>query len=72
MTRQERLLDEVESMPERLPEFMDHAIPDLHTLKILHRERNKFYDTACVTIDAQGLPPAIVAHRVTRSILAHD
>jgi shikimate kinase len=72
MTLQERLLDEVESMPERLPEFMDHAIPDLHTLKILHGERNGFYDTAGLTVDAQGLAPAMVAHRVTESILARD
>ena len=70
MTLQEKLLDEVASIPERLPEFMDHEVPDLHTLKILHGKRRQFYDTACLTINAQGLAPAMVAHRVTESLLA--
>lgn len=65
---QERLLQEIETAPERLPEFMEQEIPDLHTLQILYRYRTPLYENSAITVDAHGLTPGIVAHRVNTAI----
>ena len=65
---QQRLIDEIDAAPERLPEFMENEIPDLHTLQILQGQRSQLYASAAFTLDASGLAPGIVAHRVTSAI----
>ena len=65
---QQNLLNEIEAEPERLPEFMEHDIPDLHTLQILHRQRKRLYQAAHITIDASTLAPAIAAQRIMAAI----
>ena len=68
LSLQERLLDEIESEPERLPEFIEQEVPDLHTLQILYKQRAALYAQATIPMDAKGCSPSIVAHRVTAAI----
>ena len=65
---QERLLDENEANPERFPEFTERPIPDLHTLRLLHKERSALYDAAAVRIDATRLSPAVAARRTLKAL----
>ena len=65
---QQTLLAEIEAEPERLPEFMEHDIPDLHTLQILHRQRTHLYDAAHFTLNATKVAPAIAAQRIQSAL----
>ena len=65
---QRNLLDELDAEPERFPEFMEHNIPDLHTLQLLHQQREPFYRTADITINATGISQTIAAQRITAAI----
>ena len=65
---QQRLLEEIDAEPERVPEFMENEIPDLHTLKILHRQRAPLYSLGDITLQSSGLSPAVVANRATAAM----
>ena len=65
---QAALLDEIASTPERLPEFTERPIPDLHSLQLLYRDRATLYRQAEVTIDASKLGPGIAAQYVVRGL----
>ena len=65
---QAALLEEIASTPERLPEFTERPIPDLHSLQLLYRDRATLYRQAEVTIDASKLGPGIAAQYVVRGL----
>ena len=65
---QEALLDEIAAAPERLPEFTERPIPDLHSLQLLYREREALYRQAEITIDAAKLGASVAAQCVVRGL----
>ena len=65
---QEALLDEIAAAPERLPEFAERPIPDLHSLQLLYREREALYRQAEITIDAAKLGASVAAQCVVRGL----
>ena len=62
LSLQERLLDEILLYPERHPEFADHPIPDLHTLRLLYTQRAELYRLANLRIDAKDLSVTTMAN----------